>query len=271
MVYLNLIGFLGGPEFSRRLAISFTLHFLILFAFGLGGIFLAPPKIPLIQSYQVNLVALPSKNYPKAPLAKRQVLPKTPISQLEKIPALPTPKAIPEPLARTKPQIKPKPKPEISIPSANQVDSRINEALSKLKSKSGEKESESIIGDNENTDSHDAKTIEGMGLSAADLEAHPDVSLFISQLRQKVRNEWIVPLSLRDKDLRLLSVALIRLHSDGDLLELTLLKSSGNHVYDQSVLRAVKRAAPFSDLPVIIRKDAKDRGFELGFPSQELQ
>ncbi len=92
------------------------------------------------------------------------------------------------------------------------------------------------------------------GTEANGLEA----SLYLSLLRDQIQNEWSYPEVMRGKNLSV--IVGIKIDRAGRIVKLNVEKSSGNPRFDDSLLRAVKKAAPFSPLP----EDFKNRYLETG-------
>lgn len=64
---------------------------------------------------------------------------------------------------------------------------------------------------------------------------------------------------------RLRAQALIRIGPAGELLEVTLTRSSGHELFDTGVLRAVKESAPFPVPPEQLRDELKKKGVAIVF------
>ena len=95
------------------------------------------------------------------------------------------------------------------------------------------------------------------------------VSEYVAIIRQKVSSNWDYPLDSTSKmkaDVRL------TLAPTGEIVNLVLTKSSGNTVFDQSVLRAIRAAAPFEFLNQLNIRifEANFRILNLKFTPQDL-
>lgn len=75
-----------------------------------------------------------------------------------------------------------------------------------------------------------------------------------------MKASWILPEEVVASGEDLLAVVVVRIGRDGGLLDIKMEESSGNKLFDQSCLRAVKKAAPFPPLP----EDYPQRYMELG-------
>lgn len=69
--------------------------------------------------------------------------------------------------------------------------------------------------------------------------------LYTQQLQRKVQESWLVA----EKRPGLVASVSFRIQSDGEVQDVELMKSSGDAVFDQSVIRAVRKAAPFAPPP----------------------
>ena len=76
----------------------------------------------------------------------------------------------------------------------------------------------------------------------------------ISLVTTKIRQNWIYPES-SDKDLE--TTVLLKVRRDGSAMVDKVIKSSGNPLFDRSVLRAVTRASPFPPPPQEIEIEAR--------------
>lgn len=81
-----------------------------------------------------------------------------------------------------------------------------------------------------------------------------------------VRRQYDVSNTIPESErLRLTADVLIRLDAEGHLLETSLMKSSGNDVFDGAVLGAIKKAAPFGPPPPHLKETLKNKGVPLRF------
>jgi TonB family protein len=68
------------------------------------------------------------------------------------------------------------------------------------------------------------------------------------QVRAKIVETWILPLSAEQtRDLQ--ATAQFQVTRNGDVVQLELVKPSGNTLFDASLLRAIQRASPLPALP----------------------
>lgn len=71
---------------------------------------------------------------------------------------------------------------------------------------------------------------------------------YYGMIRDSVQENWIYPEGLRDN--RISVIVSIKIARTGKLLDVSVEKSSGEEAFDASLLKAVKKAAPFPPLPV---------------------
>jgi TolA protein len=84
------------------------------------------------------------------------------------------------------------------------------------------------------------------GASKANLEAK--YPAYYGVIRDKVQDNWIYPEGLKDNKISV--IVSIKIARTGRLLDVSVEKSSGDPAFDSSLLKAVRKAAPFPPLPV---------------------
>lgn len=84
------------------------------------------------------------------------------------------------------------------------------------------------------------------GSAKADLERK--YPAYYGVIRDKVQDNWIYPDGLKDDKISV--IVSIKIARTGKLLDVSVEKSSGDKAFDASLLKAVKKAAPFPPLPV---------------------
>ncbi len=79
---------------------------------------------------------------------------------------------------------------------------------------------------------------------------------YIATVKNKTLQNWVSPPKVKRRDLvgRAVSLA-TTIAADGGLLRVRVLRSSGNPIFDEWTIRAVKKAAPFQPLPRAWRLD----------------
>lgn len=86
---------------------------------------------------------------------------------------------------------------------------------------------------------------EGAKTSASKAQGHAGGDYY-SMVVSRIKEQWIYPESI-DKDL--LAVVIIRIAKDGNITIDKIEKSSGNPLFDRSVLRAINRSSPLPRPP----------------------
>jgi colicin import membrane protein len=86
--------------------------------------------------------------------------------------------------------------------------------------------------------------IKSSGMPATDSKATS--SDYYSAVESRVRQQWIFPESL-DKDLE--TIVSIKINRDGRVIVERIEKSSGNTLFDRSVIRAINKASPLPPPP----------------------
>ncbi|KUG23130.1 hypothetical protein ASZ90_007057 [hydrocarbon metagenome] len=98
-------------------------------------------------------------------------------------------------------------------------------------------------------------------------EINAQTTEYIGSVWSKVKKNWTVPQSLMP-DTKITTVIDVRISRSGALEHAAFEKRSGNRYFDESALKAVKKAAPFPPLPYWVR----DSNIAIGirFHSTEL-
>jgi TonB family protein len=76
----------------------------------------------------------------------------------------------------------------------------------------------------------------------------------------KVKKEWTLPGDISKGNAGLETIIVIIIERDGKIQKSWFEKRSGNALYDQSAMRAIKKADPLLPLP----KELSDSTFEIG-------
>lgn len=86
------------------------------------------------------------------------------------------------------------------------------------------------------------------------------LSDYYSEIWAKIKKEWTLPGDLPKGKTSLETVIVITLNRDGKVQKSSFEKRSGNAHYDQSAMRAIKKAEPLPPIP----KEFSDETFEIG-------
>jgi TonB family protein len=74
------------------------------------------------------------------------------------------------------------------------------------------------------------------------------LQLYQERIRLQIIEAWILPMP-QEEARKLQATALLTVSRDGDVVYLKLLQPSGNSLFDESLMRAIKQAAPLPPLP----------------------
>lgn len=94
------------------------------------------------------------------------------------------------------------------------------------------------------------------------------INLYYSQIWSRIKGQWVFPQSISQKE-NLTAVINVKVLGSGAVTEHHFEKHSGNRYFDDSAMRAIRKASPFPPLP----SDLGERSIELGirFHSRELR
>ncbi len=88
----------------------------------------------------------------------------------------------------------------------------------------------------------------------------PFTQRYIVQVWEKIKDAWGLPgMSAYKKDLE--TVVTIRIRKDGRIVDINVEKRSGNRVYDESILRALRSVDPLPPIPASLNTDSIEVGF----------
>ena len=175
----------------------------------------------------------------------------------------PKPKPKPKPVAKTPPKPKPKPraaaKPKPAAKPAPQPTPKPEPRIS-------EEELAAIA----RADLSRAMAEEEQLQAAATATADEMAASFAALIQQTVINYWSRPPSARNGMEVLLSIQLI---PTGEVVSVSLLKSSGNTAFDRSAINAVEKAGSFPELQQLPNREFEKtfRRFRLLFRPEDLR
>lgn len=104
--------------------------------------------------------------------------------------------------------------------------------------------------------------------SMSDAEANAQANEYIEAVWSKVKQNWTVPQSLLPEK-NITTIIDVKISRSGALQYAGFEKRSGNRYFDESALRAVKKASPFPPLPYWVRENNIEIGIR--FHSSELR
>jgi TonB family protein len=93
-------------------------------------------------------------------------------------------------------------------------------------------------------------------------------SLYYTQIWSRIKSQWVFPQSISQKE-TLIAVINVKVLDSGAVTDLHFEKRSANRFFDESAMRAIRKASPFPPLP----SDLGEKSIELGirFHSRELR
>lgn len=238
---------------ARYVVASVAGHALLAGVAFLVSLISRPPPLDLNQTpIKASLVRLGKPRDPKL-LPRKEEEPPPPPPKAEDSPPPPTP-APPEPpaVAVPIPGVKPKPAPASKKHDgapAPDVRKQLFGALSKATRSTKPEELEGQADGDPDGDAAKAEGDRYWGLLSAQVKRHYDVSQTISETER----------------LHLEAYVRIRIGRSGELLQAELVKSSGNELFDNAVMTALKKTAPFSPPPETLRDMLQKSGQKLRF------
>lgn len=232
----------------RPLLVTLALHGLLVYlmtvnwGFSEREVVRVKPAPKVINARLVDISEFQPKPKPKPkPVSKPQPKPKP--KPAPRVAPAPKPKPKPQPKAVAKPQPKPKPKPQPRPEPAISAAALAALAQAEL---------------------DDVEAAE-QSATAEELAAS-----FAALIQQTVIGYWNRPASARNGMEALLQVQLI---PTGEVVSVTLLKSSGNAAFDRSAVNAVEKAGEFPELQKLPGREFERtfRRFRLLFRPEDLR
>lgn len=273
------------PISRRMLAVSLLLHGALMCAvilYSYRGTLAKKPPQPTITPVEIVAVSEGVPEPHKLDPGPPQVPPAAPQSDLKAVaPIREEPPARPDLIeAKTikrkkQPRIKtkrrkrpprtveaPKPEPQKQKPQPKEkkedpgdlVEKRLDEIRKRLKEKSKNATSRPGLPDRPD---RDPPTVDR------------ELLLWFGKVRERINDHWAVVRGVSTEK-RVASVGL-ELSRDGEVVKATVIRSSGDRLFDTSVLRAIFQSAPFPPIPPRVwEKIRKEGGLELRFNSGGL-
>lgn len=103
--------------------------------------------------------------------------------------------------------------------------------------------------------------------SGGTAEVSANMRIYYAMIWSRIRDQWALPEGILPGD-NFEAVVGVRIRKDGTVSNLIFEKPSGNRFFDESVLKAVKKAEPFPPFPDFLREETLDLGIR--FLSSEL-
>ncbi|MGE4131645.1 MAG: energy transducer TonB [Bdellovibrionales bacterium] len=236
----------------RDLLFSAAGHLIIAAIIFLKAVLLPSEPLDLRQAIRVDVVGLPEK------IKEPDMSPKS-------TPAEPKPKPLP-PKEAAKPKVKDVPKvPDLKAKKKDLQKSQ-KEALNAIKSLQALDKIKKDVSDEKKQDKA-ANEVKGNrvaeGNSPTGLEKI-EFDRYLGDLENKIRGNWSIPQWLADA--RLTARVQILIDERGYVVKKIFKKSSGNDIFDNSVVAAIDNSSPLGEPPKRLRGLLSTGGVVLNFP-----
>ena len=248
--------------FKRSFLISFGIHVVIVVAAGSMTLF-RMSGTTYAPSYTVDLVSLPSPTratIAKPAPSKSRTQPK-PVP--EKKVLKPTESSSPEKLLE---EIKPSGGDEAArLERRKKIEELESETRRLYESFTSE---EKITTEEEMQPAE--KTVVGPPVTSTptggnDIPANIRFRAYYDRVWAQIRSSWVLPAGVTSK-VSLLTIIGIRIASDGEIEQFWIEERSGNDYYDQSALRAIRKANPLPALPDELSDAPLEVGINFRYP-----
>lgn len=94
------------------------------------------------------------------------------------------------------------------------------------------------------------------------------LQIYATEIYSQIERNWSIPEAFSKDMGDYEAIVIIRLNTNGELADVRLEKPSGFHPFDESIIRAIKKAAPFRPPPLVLKEDELE--IEIGFHSNEM-
>lgn len=257
---------MGTNPLQKYLYWSLGLHVgAALALFIIPGIFSSSHRINKDKVVWVS-VPLGKANQLGTPLKKATALPKNTITEQKDALKSPPPGQKPNTMTHTQ---APKTPPKQTPPPPKQVghpDSRIENALARMQQKVASKPVEQTA----------AQVPDGQpgGFEFGSANANnvpitdPEYVLYQAKIRQKIMDQWIVPLKFVEQGSGLICRIIVHMNERGEVTQTEWETKSANPAFDLSAERAVQKASPLDIPPDRLKDEVLNEGFIVEFKPQ---
>ena len=107
--------------------------------------------------------------------------------------------------------------------------------------------------------------VSGSGIGGGGQPVNIRFRAYFDLVWSRIRSSWTLPDGVATQD-KLLTVVGIRIDPDGNITEYRIEKGSGNAYYDQSAIRAIRKASPLPPLPDDLGKEPLEIGVNFRYP-----
>ena len=238
----------GMKPITIMLIVSVCIHAAVLTLLTLMT-WLFPRKIH-VPVYHVTLVTEAAPK-PEAPQPKTEIT-KKPVQK-------------PPKKAKKKPE-KPKPRKEVvhkkkpvrkDVISEKRIQRKIESAIEELRKKAQAEEKPEV---KEQKEPEVKKEVAQVAPKPSRAVIDLKLRTYYNTIWQRIKEEWILPPSLLEEIEDLETVIVIKVQRDGGIVESWFEKKSGSLAYDESAMRAIKKANPLPPFPQELDEDFLEIG-----------
>jgi TonB family protein len=198
-----------------------------------------------VPIYPVTLITQAAPK-PTPPKSKATVTKKPTKKRVKKVAEKPVITKKPQPKKKVALKKKPAPK---NVISEKRVQQRMKSAIEKLREKVETDEKPEVTKDVVKTAPKPSAAIIDMRLKK-----------YYHSVWQRIQEEWILPPSLLEEIEYPETVIIIKVQRDGSILKSWFEETSGSSIYDESAMRAIKKANPLPPLPEELEEDILELG-----------
>jgi TonB family protein len=264
------------PAFKRVFILSLSIHLVLLTIAGTATLF-RMSGTSYTPSYTVDLITLPPSPAAKAKTSKAAVkTPKAETPKTSKVEKKPVVEARKEEVVKDSPFVTEPVKPRVGDEATSRERRKKLEDLEKQAAslyESYRTEEESVdrelpdgvasTGDQNEKFEDGAQGVSVKGLTGTD-RGGPSSDIrfraYYDRIWSQIRAAWVLPEGVAASEEDLLTVVGIRISTTGVIEDHWIEKGSGNLYYDQSALRAIRKASPLPPLP----PDLDEESLEVG-------
>jgi TonB family protein len=199
--------------------------------------------------YPVTLITQPAPE-PKVEKPKVKVAKKP----REKPPEKPKKK----PVTVKKPKPKPKPKKKVALKKKRVKEDTISEKRVQRKRESRIEELRKKVKTEEKPEP--IKEVPQVARKPSRAVIDMRLKTYYNSIWQRIKEEWILPGSLLEESEDWETIIVIKVQRDGVIVDSWFEKKSGSPVYDESAMRAIKKANPLPPLPQDLDEDFLEIG-----------
>lgn len=145
---------------------------------------------------------------------------------------------------------------------------RLHEALEEIRKKIALDEINKKVARREKAEERPIATpppVPVISATKSSAEAETKLSQYYSVIWAKIKKAWTIPENLLKERVDLETIIIVIIESDGKIKRTWFEKKSGNDLYDQMAMRAIKKAEPLPPIPKELGEDTLEIGIRF-FP-----